>query len=380
MVRITKGPVNKLELLVSQLERIGRTAKIFQSMPWIPGMTPRYLQAGPGVTIVPSKKDRLERHYGVFDPDVACISPFDHGWLYGDGVFEGTRFIEGRALFHKEHLDRLFHSGEGEKLIPPHALQEVAQFTLDTIGESGLEDGYVRTLWTRGIGDLGINPAKSPEPTLTIIVSTIQLYPAEVYERGLDVSVARRTRRSDAQTADPGVKSLNYRNNIHGLLETATEGTKETIMLTPTGNIAEATADNLFIVNRLPGWERDPSNVVVTAPAAHYALPGITRAWVLQHCEKLGYAVRERDDLYLHDLFREDTEVFLTGTGAMLVPVRSADGISIGSGGIGPVTNKLLTDYRAVMRDPHNSVSVNASPEALREYLHLPSLITVGNR
>lgn len=359
-----------LDKVVKALQDIATSALVFQSMPWLEGVTPRYLRADePGVSVVPVNGTGLERHYGVFPLDIGLPSVLDHGGLYSDGIFEGMLHWKGKAVLLREHLLRMFEGAEEKRIPVPHSLEEIAAFTLQTIHATALDTGYVRTLLTRGIGDLGVNPEKALGPTLTIIASTIKLYSDQAYAEGLPVALARQTRRVDQRFLPPTTKSLCYGNNIQALLETADQGTAETLMLTADGSIAEATADNVFIVRKDPGWERSPERVVLEFPAESYALPGITRAWIIKRATELDYTTCERTDLMTHDLLRPGTEVFFTGTGARIIHVKSIDGIAIGDGRAGPITRRLQEQYLDFLNSPRSGIAVTASRDELRGYL-----------
>lgn len=272
---------------------------------------------------------------GVIVPAAeAKISVFDHGVLYGDGVFEGIRAYNGRIFRLKQHLDRLYASARGIELEIPLNRNEMEAAVVRTVAASGLRDSYIRLVVTRGVGDLGLDPRKCESPTVFIIASTIQLYPEELYETGLRL-ITCKTVRTPASSLNPAVKSLNYLNNILAKLEVARAGADEGIMLNQDGYVAECTADNLFLVR---------AGEVVTPPPEAGILIGVTRNAVIEVAQELGYPLRE--ELFkLEDVLAAD-ECFLTGTGAEIAPVREVDGHIIGSGHPGPITGQLHRAFR----------------------------------
>lgn len=264
----------------------------------------------------------------------ATISVFDHGFLYGDGVFEGIRVYDGTIFRLEAHLQRLYESARTLSLRIPLVYEELKRATVETVAVNGLRNAYIRLVVSRGKGDLGIDPDHCAKATVVIIVDKITLYPPEVYEKGIELITAS-TRRIPVQCLDPRIKSLNYINNILAKIEAKRVGLREAVMLNVEGKIAECTADNLFIVKR---------GVVSTPDLLQGALGGITRAIVLEIAREEGFETRETV-LALHDVYNAD-ECFLTGTGAEIVPVIALDGRTIGSGTPGRITQNLLARYR----------------------------------
>lgn len=264
----------------------------------------------------------------------AKVSVFDHGFLYGDGVFEGIRVYEGNVFRLKEHIERLYESARTIALDIPLSPDELTRATLDTVAANGMRDSYVRLIVSRGVGDLGIDPASCPRATIVIIVGSIKLYPAEFYEKGISIVTAS-VRRVPVQCLDPRIKTLNYLNNILAKLEAKKAGCPEAVMLNINGRVAECTADNLFIVK---------NGTLKTPYLMEGALGGITRQAVMDLGREEGYPVTETV-LGMHDLYNAD-ECFLTGTGAEIVPVVTVDGRGIGSGEPGSMTRNLLARYR----------------------------------
>jgi branched-chain amino acid aminotransferase len=340
-------------------------------MPVVEGVTPRALvQARDAVeTEDPSG---LLRRDGIFRLDEIGLSPLDHVALYGDAVFEGI-LIRNRSIFlYREHLERLEASAQKIDLDIPMDRVELTARVLDTCRAAQLPDGngYIRLVVTRGMGDLGINPAKCVTATVFAIVSTIRLYSRDAYAKGIPLGLSRKIRRPTATTLDPTIKSNNYLNNVLALLEgTRGRGYVESLMLTPDGYVAEATVDNIFSVVRNPGWESDPSQVEVRTPSGQYCLVGITRATVMQLARRRGYRVTVRDDLLTVDLVGPEKECFMTGTGAGVMPITSIEGIEIGDGRPGPVTMGLVEDIGRMMQDPANGLPVDTPKEMIAEAL-----------
>src|SRR5438477_929372 len=268
----------------------------------------------------------------------AKISVFDHALLYGDGIFEGIRAYNGRVFKLTEHIDRLFYSAKAILLKIPRSHGEIVRAVVETCRRNKIRDGYVRLLVTRGAGTLGLNPNRCKNPSIIIIAHKIQLYPAELYERGMEIITVPTTRNLHS-ALNPAIKSLNYLNNILAKIEANNSGCEEAIMLNAEGFVAECTGDNVFIVK---------GQHVLPPPLTAGALYGITRRVVLEMAAELGYKVAETN-LTRYDLFNAE-ECFLTGTGAELVPVVRIDGRTIGVGSPGPVTQRLVHQYRALTK------------------------------
>ncbi|MCR6656877.1 MAG: branched-chain-amino-acid transaminase [Opitutus sp.] len=272
------------------------------------------------------------------DEAEAKISVFDHGLLYGDGVFEGIRLYGGNIFRLEEHLERLELSAKAIMLDLPMTRAQLAEATCETCRRNGLTDGYIRLVVTRGIGDLGLAPWLCVNPSVIIIASKIALYPPEHYENGLAI-VTVPTRRINPAAFPSTVKSLNYLNNILGKIEAHQFGALEAIMLNDQGYIAECTADNIFIIHR---------GEILTPAASQGALKGITRDTILNLAAELGVPAREAN-LTRYDAWCAD-ECFLTGTGAEVVPVVKLDGRQIGTGKPGPITLRVLEAFRKRVR------------------------------
>lgn len=274
----------------------------------------------------------------LVDRDKAVISVYDHGFLYGDGVFEGLRFYNRKIFKLREHLERLYDSARHIALVIPQEFAALASDTQACVAASGMDDGYIRLVVSRGEGNLGLDPRSCPKPTVIIIADGIKLYPAEMYELGMEVVTAA-TIRNHPDALDPRVKSLNYLNNILAKLEANRAGVPEAVMLNHLGHVAECTADNIFVVK----------HGVVSTPARHSGiLDGVTRRTVLDLAVSLAIPCRE-ETLTRHDLFTAD-EMFLTGTGAEIIPVTKVDARPIGSGKPGPVTARLREAYHKLVR------------------------------
>jgi branched-chain amino acid aminotransferase, group I len=270
--------------------------------------------------------------------DQAAVSVFDHGLLYGDGVFEGIRFYGGRVFRLDDHVDRLYRSARAIALTIPLTPDEMSLAVLETIRANGLQDGYVRLVVTRGEGSLGLSPKSCPHPTVFIIASTITLYPEEMYEKGLKL-VTCATRRIAHGALSPMVKSLNYLNNIMAKIEAEQAGAGEGLMLNEQGYVAECTGDNIFVI-------RDGR--IATPPIAAGALAGVTRAVVFELARDLGVDIRE-ENITRYDVYTAD-ECFLTGTAAEIIPAVELDSRLIHDGAPGPVTLRLSGLFRELTR------------------------------
>jgi len=273
-----------------------------------------------------------------YDEKNARVSVLDHGLLYGDGVFEGIRCYNGRVFKLSEHIDRLFCSAKAILLAIPMTRQEVAQAVLAACRRNRVRDGYVRLVVTRGVGSLGLNPAHCKKPSVIIIAGKIQLYPAELYQRGLRIITVPTTRNLHS-AVNPAIKSLNYLNNILAKIEAQNGGCEEAIMLNAHGFVAECTGDNLFIVK---------GGQLFTPPLSAGALHGITRGVVLEMARENGMPASE-PNLTRYDLFNAD-ECFLTGTGAEIIAAVQIDGRIIGDGKPGPVTLQFIAQYQALTK------------------------------
>jgi len=265
----------------------------------------------------------------------AKISVFDHGLLYGDGIFEGIRAYKGRIFKLEEHLDRLFYSAKAILLNIPLSKKKLMDAVAKTCAANKVRDGYIRLVVTRGIGNLGLNPFNCKKPTIIIIAGKITLYPAEMYRKGLNL-ITVPTMRMPPSALNPAIKSLNYLNNVLAKIEAIQGGVLEAVMLNHEGNIAECTGDNIFLVR---------GGQIMTPPVSAGALCGITRQVVFQLArEHLGVDVGEKN-LTRYDAFTAD-ECFLTGTGAEIIPAVKIDGRTIGTGKPGEITTKLMEFFR----------------------------------
>jgi branched-chain amino acid aminotransferase len=272
-------------------------------------------------------------------PEEARISVYDHGLLYGDGVFEGIRVYGGKVFLLKEHVERLYESANSIRLTIPLSKDAMAKAVEETVATNiagGVDVGYVRLVVTRGAGSLGLDIRKTSHPMVIVIADTITLYPDDIYQNGMKLVTAA-TIRNHAAALSPRIKSLNYLNNILAKIEGTDAGSVEALMLNHKGEVAECTGDNVFIVKH---------GVLKTPPPDAGILEGLTRNAVMQLARDAGYDVREAT-LLRHDIFTAD-ECFLTGTAAEVIAVVSLDGRQIGDGKPGPVTRDLLERFRAL--------------------------------
>ena len=275
----------------------------------------------------------------LLDKADAKVSVYDHGLLYGDGVFEGIRVYSGRIFKPKEHLRRLYDSAKAIRLTIPMSPEKLLAAIEDTVRANGLTDCYIRAVVTRGVGFLGIDPNKCANPSVIVIADQIHVYPKETYDKGIAVITAA-TVRTHPAALSPRVKSLNYLNNILARIEANDAGVPEAIMLNSSGNVAEGTVQNVFIV-------RDGR--VLTPTVVDGILEGVTRQTMLDLCVKLNIPHEERS-LQKHDLYVAD-EMFLTGTGAEVMPVTKIDGRVVGTGTAGPVTKRLIDAFHKFVRE-----------------------------
>jgi branched-chain amino acid aminotransferase len=274
----------------------------------------------------------------LVDKSDAKVSVYDHGFLYGDGVFEGIRCYNGNVFMMDVHVKRLFDSANAIRLNIPMSQQQVKQAIIDTLKANGLTDAYIRLIVTRGVGNLGLSPMNTLRPSIIIITDTIEFYPPELYEKGLEV-VTCTTIRNHPNAVSPRIKSLNYLNNILAKIEALDAGVLEAIMLNHLGLVAECTGDNIFIIFR---------GRLLTPSTDAGILEGVTRNVVMRLAEKIGVPVAEHD-ITRYDLYIAD-ECFLTGTAAEVIPVTKIDGRVIGSGEVGPITEKLIQAFREFIK------------------------------
>ncbi len=274
----------------------------------------------------------------LFDQQDAKISVFDHGLLYGDGIFEGIRIYDGCIYRLEEHLERLEKSARAIVLDLPWSRAEISDAVVESCRANNLKSGYIRLVVTRGVGSLGLSIRTCSDPQLIIIADKISLYPEEYYTNGLKI-ITVATRRNNPAALPPMVKSLNYLNNIMAKIDAQNAGYMEALMLNDEGNVAECTGDNFFLVDK---------GTLITPPVSSGSLAGITRGGVIDAAKELGIPVKEatvnRYDVWVSD------EMFLTGTAAELVPVVEVDARKIGDGKPGPVTQRLLEAFRRNVR------------------------------
>ncbi|MBW1813072.1 MAG: branched-chain-amino-acid transaminase [Deltaproteobacteria bacterium] len=268
-----------------------------------------------------------------FEKENAKISVFDHGLLYGDGIFEGIRIYNGKIFKLKEHLERLYKSAKAIMLTVPLSFKELEKAVQDTVHINKKENGYIRLVITRGNGTLGIDPTNCKNATVIIIVDDIQLYPKKHYQKGIKIITAS-VRRISPDSLDPRIKSLNYLNNIMAKMEAENAGCLEAVMLNKEGFVAECTGDNIFIVK---------NKCLLTPSGSKGALDGITKNTVMHVSKKIGLPAQE-SELTQYDLYTAD-ECFLTGTGAEIIPVIQIDGRAIGNEKPGPITQKLTAEF-----------------------------------
>jgi branched-chain amino acid aminotransferase len=270
----------------------------------------------------------------VDNKEDAKVSVFEHGFLYGDGVFEGIRAYNGLIFRLEDHVERLYNSAKGIALTIPMSKEEMTETLLETARRTGLDDCYIRLIVTRGVGDLGIDPRKCAKAAVYIIATGISLYPEELYEKGLKI-VTVSTRRTRPDMLNPQFKSLNYLNNILGKIEANRMGADEGIMLNAEGYVTECTADNIFAIRK---------GELYTPPTYHGILEGITRRVILEIAKEHKIPVHERG-MVLQDFISAD-EVFLTGSGAELIPVVEIDKKPVNDGKVGPMFKKALAIFR----------------------------------
>lgn len=270
----------------------------------------------------------------LVDKDDAKVSVYDHGLLYGDGCFEGIRAYNGRVFKLGAHLRRMYASADQIRLSIPFSPDEIAQAIRETLAANDLRDGYIRLVATRGVGTLGLNPFLCPTPTVFVIADKISLYPDDLYKNGMKVITAERPR-NDVRALDPSIKSLNYLNNILAKIEAIDAGVLEAVMLNGEGYVAECTGDNIFMIK---------DGAIYTPPVSAGILEGVTRKFVVDLCNELSISCSTK--MFRLDELKAADEIFLTGTAAEVIAVTQIDDDRIGDGSVGPVTTRLMTEFR----------------------------------
>ena len=284
---------------------------------------------------------------GKFYPkSEAKVSVFDHGLLYGDGIFEGIRAYDGVVFKLREHIERLYKSAHMIMLVIPTTKEEMIQKTLETLRKNKMRDAYIRLVVTRGIGDLGLNPRKCPKPTIIIITDTIALHMAGAKETGIAAMISW-VKRDPVDATSHEIKSLNYLNSILAKIEANIAGVDEAICLDKNGFVCEGVAENIFMVRK---------GKLYTPPTYTGALHGITAESVQDLAKKLGYEVKEKS-ITPFELFNAD-EVFFTGTAAEIIPVREINKRQINDGKPGPITRRLMEEFGKLVRDPKEGVPI----------------------
>lgn len=308
-------------------------------------MTTAPAMSKPAASAKPAGSD-AERPYIWIDGKLlpkaqACVSVFDHGFLYGDGCFEGIRVYQGKIFKCGRHMDRIYRNADRLRMKMPWDRHKCTEVMRECIRANNLTDGYIRLIFSRGVGTLGLDPRKCPTPSMVVIADQIALYPPDLYEKGMKVVVAKRPR-TPTECLDPTLKSLNYLNNILAKCEAIDAGCHEAIMLSLDGYVGECTGDNLFIVK---------NGEVFTSPLEVGMLDGITREFVMKTlCAAAGVKCTEKK-LRIEDVYNAD-EVFLTGTAAEMIAVTQVGDRKIGSASEGPVTKKLRAEFRKVVTGP----------------------------
>jgi branched-chain amino acid aminotransferase len=293
------------------------------------------------------KKELLVYIDGEYYPkSQAKISVYDHGLLYGDGVFEGIRAYNGVVFKLKEHIDRLFRSAKVIMLDIPLTKGEMINAVLETLRKNNLRDAYIRLVVTRGVGDLGLDPRKCQKPTVIIITDTIKLHASEAKEKGIRVMLVW-VRRDPVDATSHEVKSLNYLNSILGKIEANIAGFDDAVCLDKNGHVSEGVGENLFIVK---------NGKIITPPSSTGLLVGITRGVAIKLAEKLGYPVIE-SNITPTDLFTAD-EAFFTGTAAEIVSIVEVNKRIIGDGKPGPITRRLMQEFQKLLGDPDEGVPI----------------------
>ena len=276
----------------------------------------------------------------------AKISVYDHGFLYGDGVFEGIRSYAGIVFKLNEHIDRLYRSANAIMLKIPLSKDEMIKAVLETLSKNNLKDAYIRLVVTRGEGDLGLDPRRCPKPSVIIITDLLHLYDTEKREKGMSMIISW-VRRDPVDATTHEIKSLNYLNSILSKIEANNAGADEALILDRRGFICEATGENLFIIK---------DGKIITPPLSSGALPGVTAEVIKRLAMKIGYTVIEREitptELYWAD------EAFLSGTGAEIMPIREVNKRTIGKGKLGPITRRLIEEFNKIVKDPSEGIPI----------------------
>ena len=359
-----------------RLARACQKARVFVSMPYVKGVSPRILAAAERCRD-DSASTSFERHEGIFELDEIGLSPLDHGSLFGDGVFEDVSLAFGRLFVLQEHLANLYDSARKVSISIPFSEERMARRIVQTVEAAGFAEkdrGRIRITVTRGIGSLDIHPRESLAPTVSIIAFPLENDADSIVEEPTELAVSREVRRQGGDVIDPNIRSCSGLNSILGLLDSAIKGKRDTILVNMQGIVAEATSGHVFFIFRGEGWESNPARATLITPSPEHCLAGIARDLVLLETRRLRFSVREADDMQAIDFAGPDRECFAMSADCSLIPVTRIENRIIGDGRQGPVTEKIA---QVIARDKHNpeyGLSITANRDEVTRYIEQPTV------
>ncbi len=358
------------------LAKACRRARIFVSMPYVDGVSPRIL-ADAERFLDRSASAQIERREGVFELDEIGFSPLDHGCLYGDGVFEDVSLAFDRLFVLQEHLAVLYDSARKVSIRIPYNESQMARRVLRTVDAAGFDQnprGRIRIMVTRGLGSLDIHPRESLAPTVSIIAFRLPSRNGSIMEEPVELALSRRVRRQNRDVIDPNIRSCSGLNSILGLLESAIKGKRDTILVNTRGIVTEAASGHIFFIYRGQDWENNPARATVITPSPEHCLAGIARDLVLLETRRLGFSVREADDMHAIDFAGADRECFSMSADCTLTPVTRIENRTIGDGRPGPVTEKIAAVIATDKQNPEYGLSIAANRDEVARYFEQPSV------
>ena len=373
--RSTCGSVDDSSPL-DALSALGRNTRVFVSMPYVEGITPRILARSDGAGLDRSNESTRRRE-GIFALDEIGLSPLDRGSLFGDGVIEDISFAYEQIFLLNEHLANLYDGARKVSIKIPYRRDALAWRIAQTVRATGLADddhGRIRVMVTRGLGDLDIHPQTGLASTVSITACRLETREIPSLEKPIELSLSRKVRRQNKDVVDPNIRSCSSLNSILGVLESSIKGKRETIMVNTQGIVAEATSGHLFFVFRGKGWESNPARATLITPSPEHCLASIARDLTMLETRRLGFSVREADDMQAIDFAGPDRECFTISAECRLTPVTSIENRAVGDGEVGPVTEKISAAIALDKRNPEYGLNLTADRSGVARYVEQPTV------
>jgi len=358
------------------LSTLGRNTRIFVSMPYVEALTPRIL-ADRERAADHDTDESTTRREGIFAPDEIAFSPFDRGCLFGDGVYEDISFAHGQIFVLSEHLANLYDGTRKVSIPIPYSKEELAWRIAHTVRATEPSDGdhgRIRVTVTRGLGDLDLHPRRSLAATVSIMACRLAKGEIPTLEEPIELSLSRKVRRQRGDVVDPNLRSCSSLNSILGVLESSIKGKRETIMVNTQGIVAEATSGHLFFVFRGDGWETNRARATLITPSPEHCLASVARDLTMLETRRLGFCVREADDMHAIDFAGPDRECFTISSEFRLTPVTAIENRAVGDGRTGPVTEKISAAIALDKRDPAFGLTLAADEAVVSRYLEEPTV------